>query len=459
MGGDLSAAAVQLGKALNDPVANLGELGRAGIQFSKEQKLVIKSLFEGGDAAGAQAMILEELTRQFGGSAEAAAKAAGGGIKQFTNALGDAQEVLGEQLLPTLDEFGRKGVVILAHTAEAVALLRVGLIALSVAANRPAIAFLKFRLVLAKLSAFALGPWSAAQDKIVADLDLQIAQWEILAGGGVLRAREAYEDYLDAATKAGAASKALADALGGSGPNSVAGGAAKAVKAITALGSKLFVPPDKIGNIWFPPGTVDEIVKRAAAGHAEAARKLAAQAHFMPPDRIGLLWFPPGTVDAMVREAESQNAGEKVGETFGEDFSRVTAQLLVLAITDQDWESIGAGIGSLIGQSLGGTGAIGGAVGGLFGKIAEGNKGTTGPSAFEQELNRLSDSLTAFIRSSIPSLVAQLRDLFDEISEQMMGLQLAGQDLGPAFDAARQKICRGRRYVFSEFNENLLLER
>lgn len=107
MGGDLKAAAVQLGKALNDPVANLGELGRAGIQFSKSQKAVIKRLFETNRVAEAQALILEELERQFGGSAEAAAKAAGGGFKKLSSTLGDIGEKLGGPILAGLDLVAR----------------------------------------------------------------------------------------------------------------------------------------------------------------------------------------------------------------------------------------------------------------------------------------------------------------------------------------------------------------
>ena len=44
LGGDLKSSSIQLGKALNDPIANLGALSRSGIQFSKDQKEVIKSL-------------------------------------------------------------------------------------------------------------------------------------------------------------------------------------------------------------------------------------------------------------------------------------------------------------------------------------------------------------------------------------------------------------------------------
>ena len=39
--GDLKSSAIMLGKALNDPVANLSALSRAGIQFSEEQKATV----------------------------------------------------------------------------------------------------------------------------------------------------------------------------------------------------------------------------------------------------------------------------------------------------------------------------------------------------------------------------------------------------------------------------------
>lgn len=94
LGGDLKSASIQLGKALNDPIANLSALSRSGIQFSKEQKEVIKSLAETGELAKAQGIILDELEKQYGGSAEAAAEA-DGGITQLGNAIGDLGEEIG----------------------------------------------------------------------------------------------------------------------------------------------------------------------------------------------------------------------------------------------------------------------------------------------------------------------------------------------------------------------------
>lgn len=95
LGGDLKSASIQLGKALNDPIANLSALSRSGIQFSKEQKEVIKSLAETGELAKAQGIILDELEKQYGGSAEAAAEA-DGGITQLGNAIGDLGEEIGK---------------------------------------------------------------------------------------------------------------------------------------------------------------------------------------------------------------------------------------------------------------------------------------------------------------------------------------------------------------------------
>lgn len=99
--GDLKSASIQLGKALNDPVANLSALSRSGIQFSEDQKAVIKSLTESGRLAEAQTLILDELNKQYGGSAKAAAEA-DGGIQQLKNAIGDAKEEFGRYLLEAL---------------------------------------------------------------------------------------------------------------------------------------------------------------------------------------------------------------------------------------------------------------------------------------------------------------------------------------------------------------------
>lgn len=94
-GVDLKSSVLQLGKALNDPVANLSALSRAGIQFSKDQKDMIKGLVESGELMVAQNIILKELETQFGGSAKAAGETFGGALAGLKNDLGDLLEADG----------------------------------------------------------------------------------------------------------------------------------------------------------------------------------------------------------------------------------------------------------------------------------------------------------------------------------------------------------------------------
>ena len=103
--GDLKSASIMLGKALNDPIANLSALSRAGIQFSEEQKATVRSMVEMNDLAGAQTLILNELEKQYGGSAEAAAQAGMGPITQLTNQLSDLSEQIGARLIPYVKQF------------------------------------------------------------------------------------------------------------------------------------------------------------------------------------------------------------------------------------------------------------------------------------------------------------------------------------------------------------------
>ena len=89
MGTDLKSAAIQVGKALNDPILGVSALARSGIQFTDAQKDVIAKLVETNKLAEAQAIILAELNTQFSGSAAAAANTFGGAIAQLNNELGN----------------------------------------------------------------------------------------------------------------------------------------------------------------------------------------------------------------------------------------------------------------------------------------------------------------------------------------------------------------------------------
>jgi len=99
---DLKSAAVQVGKALNDPVKGVAALGEVGVSFTEKQKKLIKTLVETNQVAKAQAIILQELESEFGGAAEAVAGTASGKIQQMKNSLGDLAEVIGSQLAPVV---------------------------------------------------------------------------------------------------------------------------------------------------------------------------------------------------------------------------------------------------------------------------------------------------------------------------------------------------------------------
>jgi hypothetical protein len=104
LGTDLTSASVQVGKALNNPIKGVTALGRAGVQFTAEQKELITTLTESGDVAGAQAIILGELETQFGGAAEAAANA--DPYTQMANEVGNLSEsfgaIINEALIPVV---------------------------------------------------------------------------------------------------------------------------------------------------------------------------------------------------------------------------------------------------------------------------------------------------------------------------------------------------------------------
>ena len=104
LGTDLQGSAVMVGKALNDPIRGVTALQRVGVSFTEQQREQITAMVEAGNVAGAQAMILAELERQYGGQAKALAEASLG-TRQVALAWGDFQERVGEvisRVLPPL---------------------------------------------------------------------------------------------------------------------------------------------------------------------------------------------------------------------------------------------------------------------------------------------------------------------------------------------------------------------
>ncbi len=102
LGQDLQSSAIQLGKALNDPVAGITALQRVGVSFTDEQKKVVEAMVASGDVMGAQNFILKELATEFGGSAKAAGTTFAGQVTIAKNKIDNMRESVGAKLLPIL---------------------------------------------------------------------------------------------------------------------------------------------------------------------------------------------------------------------------------------------------------------------------------------------------------------------------------------------------------------------
>jgi len=102
LGSDLQTTSIQVGRALNDPIAGVTALARAGVQFTDAQKEAIAAMVEGGDVASAQGVILAELETQYGGMAEAMRDTPLGDMQALTNSVGDLKEQLGAEIVPFL---------------------------------------------------------------------------------------------------------------------------------------------------------------------------------------------------------------------------------------------------------------------------------------------------------------------------------------------------------------------
>lgn len=100
LGQDMKSGAIQLGKALDDPIKGITALRRVGVSFTQQEQDQIKALAEHGKTLQAQTMILDALDKQFKGSAEAQATAGGKMIAKLRE-LGDS---FGMILLPIIDK-------------------------------------------------------------------------------------------------------------------------------------------------------------------------------------------------------------------------------------------------------------------------------------------------------------------------------------------------------------------
>jgi hypothetical protein len=98
--GDAAGNAVQLGKALNDPIKGMNALTKSGVTFTAQEQAKIKALVNSGKAFEAQQLILTAIEKQVGGVAAATADDSAKIGIAFTK----ISETLGKELLPIMAE-------------------------------------------------------------------------------------------------------------------------------------------------------------------------------------------------------------------------------------------------------------------------------------------------------------------------------------------------------------------
>jgi hypothetical protein len=99
--GTAEGNAIQLGKALNDPIKGLASLAKSGVTFTDAEKARIATLVESNKIGEAQALVLAAIEKQVGGTAEATATAS----DKMGVAWGELQESVGKALLPAFEDF------------------------------------------------------------------------------------------------------------------------------------------------------------------------------------------------------------------------------------------------------------------------------------------------------------------------------------------------------------------
>jgi phage-related protein len=119
--GTAEGNAVQLGKALQDPIKGLAALAKSGVTFTDQEKEKIKTLVESGRQLEAQEMILKAIEGQVGGTAEASASS----FDKMKFAVAGVSDTFGEMLLPVIDALAPKLAAFSAWAQENPALMKI----------------------------------------------------------------------------------------------------------------------------------------------------------------------------------------------------------------------------------------------------------------------------------------------------------------------------------------------
>jgi hypothetical protein len=102
--GSADSNAVQLGKALQDPIKGIAALAKSGVTFTEQEKDKIEALVESGNLLEAQNIILKAVEGQVGGTAAASASS----FDKMKFALAGVSDTFGDMLLPVIDKLAPK---------------------------------------------------------------------------------------------------------------------------------------------------------------------------------------------------------------------------------------------------------------------------------------------------------------------------------------------------------------
>jgi hypothetical protein len=190
--GEAEQNAVQLGKALQDPIKGITALARSGVTFTEQEKEKIKTLVETGKVLEAQDLILSAIETQVGGTAEATAT----GSAKMSLAFLAMQDALGEALMPVFealvplvtDFFGWVGnnIGVVTALAGVFGVLAVAILAVNFAMNANPIVLIITGIALLIAGIVILVDWLVqlygGWDKLFADLAIWVNGFVVAFG-------------------------------------------------------------------------------------------------------------------------------------------------------------------------------------------------------------------------------------------------------------------------------------
>jgi hypothetical protein len=297
-------AAIQLGKALENPIKGITALTKSGVTFTEQETEKIKALVESGNLLEAQDTILRAIEGQVGGTAEATAT----GSERMRLAFLAMEDSIGNALMPAFDVlvpvitdffgFLEENNDVLVIVGTAMAALAIAILAVNFALNaNPIIKIITLITVLATAVALLInwlvelyGGWT----KLFKDIGAGFVEFVLAIGRG-LDQIDAF--FLAVFTGIGAIVKGALNGMLGfvegyinfiiSGINGLLGAINRVLRAGKAIGINLQVPTIPTlsiprlaeGGIVMPrPGGV--LANIAEGGEAEAVIPLSKMGRF-----------------------------------------------------------------------------------------------------------------------------------------------------------------------------------